>query len=177
MGKASELLDQIFKEDKTDKKDDKDLVPINEPEEDDFSDLNIDDGDKEKKPVVDYTAEIIKFFKANPNPKDDKVHDLADQLGLEPSELEGKIYGVLSTYLQTGRHQDSPDEDFDAEQIKMGIEVEKEHTDSPALAKEIAKDHLAEIPDYYTRLKKMEDEGKAEKDKKPEKPAEDENDV
>jgi hypothetical protein len=29
------------------------------------------------------------------------------------------------------------------------------------MAKEIAMDHLVEIPDYYTRLKKMEKEGKA----------------
>jgi hypothetical protein len=43
----------------------------------------------------------------------------------------------------------------------MGIEIEKEHTTDEALAKEIAMDHLKEIPDYYTRLKKMED--KAEK--------------
>ena len=49
----------------------------------------------------------------------------------------------------------SPD-DFDQEQLKMGIEVEMEHTGDPDLAKEIAMDHLAEIPDYYTRLAQME---------------------
>lgn len=50
------------------------------------------------------------------------------------------------------------EKDVDAEQLAMGIEVEKEHTDDPEIAKMIALDHLAEIPDYYTRLKKMEDE-------------------
>ena len=40
---------------------------------------------------------------------------------------------------------------------KMGIKVEKEHTDKPGLAEEIAMDHLTEMPDYYTRLKKMEE--------------------
>lgn len=44
-------------------------------------------------------------------------------------------------------------------QIQMGIKVEKEHTPSDAMAKEIAMDHLAEFPDYYTRLNKMEKEG------------------
>lgn len=44
-------------------------------------------------------------------------------------------------------------------EIEMGIKVELEHTDSKKLAKEIAMDHLTEIPDYYTRLKKMEKEG------------------
>jgi len=55
-----------------------------------------------------------------------------------------------------GRHILVPKDKFDPEQIKMGIEVEKEHTDNEDIALQIAKDHLAEIPDYYTRLKKME---------------------
>lgn len=42
----------------------------------------------------------------------------------------------------------------------MGIEVEKEHTDDEEIAKRIALDHLKEFPDYYTRLKKMEDEAR-----------------
>jgi len=47
-------------------------------------------------------------------------------------------------------------------ELKMGIEVELEHTKSKELAEEIALDHLHEFPDYYTRLKDM--ENKAEKD-------------
>lgn len=43
-------------------------------------------------------------------------------------------------------------------ELEMGIEVEMEHTKSKKLAKEIAMDHLSEMPDYYTRLKKMEKE-------------------
>lgn len=41
-------------------------------------------------------------------------------------------------------------------ELAAGIAVEKEHTDNPAEAREIALDHLAEFPDYYTRLAKME---------------------
>jgi hypothetical protein len=37
-----------------------------------------------------------------------------------------------------------------------------EHTRDIDVATEIALDHLAEIPDYYTRLEEMEDEAKAE---------------
>lgn len=40
--------------------------------------------------------------------------------------------------------------------IDQGTKVEKEHTKSNKLAKEIAKDHLGERPDYYKRLAKME---------------------
>lgn len=41
-------------------------------------------------------------------------------------------------------------------QLEKGIGVEKEHTPNEDKAKEIAKDHLSEIPDYYDRLDKME---------------------
>ena len=50
----------------------------------------------------------------------------------------------------------NPDIDYDPEQVKMGIEVEKEHTNDPKIAETIAKQHLEEDPHYYTKLKKME---------------------
>lgn len=43
-------------------------------------------------------------------------------------------------------------------QFNMGLDVEKEHTDDPNVAEEIVKDHLWEMPDYYTKLKDMENE-------------------
>jgi len=43
------------------------------------------------------------------------------------------------------------------DQLRMGIKVEQEHTKDPRLAHEIALDHLLELPDYYTRLKKIEE--------------------
>lgn len=45
-------------------------------------------------------------------------------------------------------------------QIEKGINVEKEHTNSEKLAREIAMDHISEIPDYYDRLDKMEKDAK-----------------
>ncbi len=42
--------------------------------------------------------------------------------------------------------------EFD-DQLRMGIEVEKEHTDDPEVAEKIARDHLVEDPEYYTKLK------------------------
>jgi gas vesicle protein len=52
------------------------------------------------------------------------------------------------------------------QQLKMGIEVEKEHTDDANEAAKIAIDHLQEDAEYYTKLKKMEagkcDEGNEE---------------
>lgn len=40
--------------------------------------------------------------------------------------------------------------------IEQGSKVEKEHTKNKKAAKEIARDHLGERPDYYNRLKKVE---------------------
>lgn len=69
-------------------------------------------------------------------------------------------------------------EKFDVDQFRMGLDVELEHGrrdpatdvtgDNPLLTGMIALAHLNEFPDYYTRLKKMEEEaiaywGKAEK--------------
>ncbi len=56
---------------------------------------------------------------------------------------------------------------IDFEQFKMGLEVELEHgkvdsktnvtNDDPILTGKIEWAHLNELPDYYTRLKKIED--------------------
>ena len=47
--------------------------------------------------------------------------------------------------------------DYDLEQVAMGIDVEMEHTDNPEIALYIVFNHLDEFPDYYTRLEDMED--------------------
>ena len=107
---------------------------------------------------------VTKFFAENPNPEDVDFHALADKLKTSPHELEEVAYELLTGLLKgVGKHKEVPVTTYDPEQIKMGLEVEKEHTDSPAIAQQIAKDHLAEFPDYYTRLKKMEDEAKKAK--------------
>jgi hypothetical protein len=61
--------------------------------------------------------------------------------------------------------------DFDVEQLRMGLSTELEHgkrdprtnisNDDLLVTGKIAWSHLMEIPDYYTRLEKMEKEGKA----------------
>lgn len=54
------------------------------------------------------------------------------------------------------------EEDADADELQLGIETEMEHTNNEEIAKKIALDHLAEISDYYTRLKVMEEDAKSE---------------
>ena len=58
---------------------------------------------------------------------------------------------------------------FDVEQFRAGMDVELEHGthdpetnvtgDDPLLTGKIALAHLRELPDYYTRLARMEAEG------------------
>jgi hypothetical protein len=66
-------------------------------------------------------------------------------------ELKDVIKQVLGEAATT-------EDKVDAEELRIGIEIELEHTDQPDVAKQIALDHLAEIPDYYTRLVAMESE-------------------
>ncbi len=65
---------------------------------------------------------------------------------------------------------------FDVEQFRMGMDVELEHglvdpqtnvtNDDPLMTGKIALAHLNEFPDYYTGLKKMEDEAEEYWEKK-----------
>lgn len=63
-----------------------------------------------------------------------------------------------------GKHSHIPDSEFDEYELNLGMKIEMEHTDDVNIAKEIAKDHLVEIPDYYTRLSDMEEEVDAEEE-------------
>ena len=121
-------------------------------------------------PVKDRTflrCAVTKFFTENPNPDDSDFHGLADKLQVSPHELEEVAYELLTGLLKgVGKHKDVPVTKFDPKEVEMGLEVEKEHTDSPAIAQQIAKDHLSEIKDYYSRLKKMEGEAKRSMGKK-----------
>jgi hypothetical protein len=57
---------------------------------------------------------------------------------------------------------------FDVEQFRIGMDIELEHelqdsdtnvtNDDPLVTGKIALAHLNEIPDYYTRLEKMDEE-------------------
>lgn len=42
---------------------------------------------------------IVNFFKANPNPDDNQVHQLAAKLKISPHDLETHIYALLSELL------------------------------------------------------------------------------
>ena len=63
--------------------------------------------------------------------------DVLGRAGLKPDSLD----------------EESEQTPADPEELKMGVEVEKEHTNDLKLAMQIATDHLKEDPRYYSKLK------------------------
>lgn len=100
---------------------------------------------------------IIEFLMKNPSPKDELIHNMGEKLGIPPDKFEEHVYMILGNILTGGRSKDFKGK-YDPKELKMGIKVEAEHTSYPLIAAKIARDHLAEIVNYYTRLKKMEAE-------------------
>ena len=90
----------------------------------------------------------------------------AAQSNYQDSQNEEKRKKVCekADKLEGGIADKSSPSEFDQGQLKIGIKIEMEHTKDKDIAKEIAMDHLKEIPDYYSRLDNMED--KAKKDMK-----------
>ncbi|MDD5650064.1 MAG: hypothetical protein PHF86_06575 [Candidatus Nanoarchaeia archaeon] len=114
--------------------------------------------------------DIIFFLKLNPNPKDADLHAWAEAQDYDVHEVEAEIYKLATkfvTFLTSGRANEKgiSEEDVDQNELKMGIEVEKEHTPDEDVTKRIALDHLAESDGelYYTLLKQMEEKIKKSK--------------
>ena len=102
---------------------------------------------------------ITNFFAENPYADDDEVHEFAKEQGMMPDEFETLIYKYVSSFLCEGKSKNSSPV-IDPKELDMGIEVEYEHTTNKCIAMKIATDHLTEIPDYYSRLAKMEEQAK-----------------
>ena len=117
---------------------------------------------KEERGSNTLQTEIAEFFKNNPAPLDDLIHAFAEERGMDHEMVEGYIYELLGSFFGAGRAKEKgiTENDVNPDQLRMGIEVEMEHTSNPIIAKRIAMDHLSEHnnSDYYTRLKKMEKE-------------------
>ena len=108
----------------------------------------------EEEKSIEY--KIIDFFRKNPNPSDKMVHEFANKEEIDEHKFEEIIYKLFSNYVKIGKNRDKKDSDFDSKELKLGIKIEMEHIDDESIAKEIAKDHLSELPDYYSKLVKME---------------------
>lgn len=105
--------------------------------------------------------DVVSFLVDNPNPSDDVVHDWAESNGHDVDQVEAEIYKVATKYVNfisdgKANKKGFTKEDADPDELAMGIKIEQEHISDTDVAEKIALDHLVEIKDYYTRLKKME---------------------
>jgi len=83
-----------------------------------------------------------------------KTEDEEELPKLTPEGEE--MYKQLQEYDKKRQTYDMYKAEPDPEQLKMGIKVEMEHTDDKEVAEKIARDHLNEVADYYTKLKEVE---------------------
>jgi hypothetical protein len=146
----------------------------------------VQDGDKVKKVTFgDPNMEIKrdsderrKSFRARHNCADKKDKTTAGYWSCKMWQ-KGKSVGAMTGgeadpcwdgYKQFGMKGDPPvpncipskesEIEFDPKELEMGKKVELEHTDDENEAEKIAKDHLKEVPDYYTKLAKYVEDGR-----------------
>lgn len=114
---------------------------------------------KQTKPNNEMEERLLQYFSKHPSPSDADVQAWAKDNGTEPSQVRELAYALLSSVLFDGRAKKEgvTENDVDAKELSMGIEIEREHTTNSNICRRIAIDHLAELPDYYSRLKKMEE--------------------
>lgn len=93
---------------------------------------------------------LVTLLRSNSKPSPEQLKEFKPEM----------IAELLASFLKKFKHVATPDEEFNKEELELGVKVEHEHTNNPYIAKIIAKAHLVELPDYYTRLKKMEAEAK-----------------
>jgi 8-oxo-dGTP pyrophosphatase MutT (NUDIX family) len=93
--------------------------------------------------------------------KESTEGSLFDRLIEERPERSGAVAVSLvktKDKLPGGKGDKLKPEDVDQDELKRGIDVEMEHTKDRSIAMEIALDHLAEDPKYYTKLAKIHQE-------------------
>lgn len=107
------------------------------------------------------SEEVFTFLKENPNPSDAQVHTFAEKKKYDVHNLEKEIYKLASKFVALmsnglASEKGITEKDVDSKQLKKGIKIEQEHTKNTDLSRKITLDHLAEIPNYYDLLEKIE---------------------
>lgn len=109
---------------------------------------------KEQDNKEELQKKIVDFFSDNPKPSDGDIHSFAEKEGIDAHKFEEIVYELLGSFLGSGKSK-GKDIKIDPNELKMGLEVEKEHVDNPILAKKIVSDHIADRDDYYSFGKKV----------------------
>lgn len=83
-----------------------------------------------------------------------QLTNLKQHLESVVGKIDGRLTSSKATKEVADKHGVSI-EQIEA-QVEKGIKVEMEHTKNADSARKIALDHLAEVPDYYDKLKQVE---------------------
>lgn len=114
-----------------------------------------------EKPAIGVQEVVNLFSNSDIYPGENEIKAVASAHKIDDEAIESVVFRLLHSFLAFGRSNDKNNKpiginDQYVEQLEKGIIVEYEHTANYHIAKKIAKDHLAEIPDYYDRLERME---------------------
>lgn len=115
-----------------------------------------------------YQAYLKPYIK---NADHEKLERVPNDLDLTPYQDEKdykklremkKVNGVKKSLMLVMKAK-QPNPRNAAEQRKVGMKIETEHTDDPKETDKIHRDHTKEFKDYYTRLVAMEDQAKKDR--------------
>lgn len=128
----------------------------------------IEEKNGKKKGVL--SKDIVEFLFKKPDPSDEDVHNWAESNSYDIDKVKAEMYKLASKYanfLKEGMSvkKGITKSDVESKELSMGIKVEKEHTSDSEIAERIALDHLAEMDNYYSELKKMEKSAPSKKTK------------
>jgi len=133
------------------------VVDVNVADSEDVIDTDDDDGDD----LSSLEAQVMGFLMKDKSPNEQDFADWADEAGVDQHDaIETAILlaAKMARLMNGGESNAKKDVEYNEDELEMGREIEKEHTVDEDVAEKIARDHLAEIPDYYTRLRIMEAE-------------------
>ncbi len=118
------------------------------------------DVDTDGRPKYNFRDVVFESeFKLTKNAPDTSKQEVKAKLDKfkDYSFIQSDIMGPRTPKIAEIAKKHNVDIHYIEKQLQKGIQIEIEHTGDQGLASEIVRDHLNELPDYYTRLEKMED--------------------
>jgi len=136
---------------------DEEVINVDVKDSEDVIDTDDDQGDN----LSDIDNQVMAFLMQGIDPSEQDFSDWADEAGVDQHDAITAAIGLaakMARLMLGGKSNAVKDVEYNDEQMQMGIEIEHEHTVDDDVAAKIARDHIAEIPDYYSRLRVMEAE-------------------
>ncbi len=97
---------------------------------------------------------------------DQQGQKVEEKFELYRKAIKGVFYCDIKDFrdsLKGGVADGKPVTQYDLKELLTGIKFEMQHTSDKFIALEIAADHLERIPDYYSRLRKLEAEAMSDR--------------